>query len=187
MPTLMGIREYARHRGVSHVAVIRAVKDGRITKVLSEGKEYIDAEVADIQWENKTDTEQSLRARLQGGTGQPDIKTNEYENAKIAQLRSQVEFGEIKKAEMLGLLVAVAEVERELGVRLKTTADRLMNMAYSIAPILAAENDQRNIIRIIREEVRVCLRELTQERGEEESDVILSGNEGSSLEQNSAS
>lgn len=63
---LMGVREYARHRGVSHVAVMKAVKAGRISNI--DGK--IDPVVADREWAQNTDT-----SRVKNSvTGDPHLK-----------------------------------------------------------------------------------------------------------------
>lgn len=66
---LMGMREYARHReanglpGQTLRAVQRAIETGRISTVSDEkGRQRIDAEVADIQWNRNTDPDQSDRA-----------------------------------------------------------------------------------------------------------------------------
>ena len=48
----LSIRAYARHRGVSHVAVLRAVKAGRVP-VEADGT--IDVAKADSAWERSTD------------------------------------------------------------------------------------------------------------------------------------
>jgi hypothetical protein len=50
---LMSQREYARHRGVSHVAVAKAIKTGRIVEAVKSGK--IDWELADKLWLRNTD------------------------------------------------------------------------------------------------------------------------------------
>lgn len=47
----LSIRAYARHRGVSHVAVKKAIDTGRITQ-LSDGT--IDPDTADAQWAQNT-------------------------------------------------------------------------------------------------------------------------------------
>jgi len=48
----LSIRAYARHRGVSHVAVLRAAKAGRVPL---EADGTIDPAKADIAWERSTD------------------------------------------------------------------------------------------------------------------------------------
>lgn len=47
----LSIRAYARHRGVSHVAVLRAIKAGRI---LREADGTIDQVKADLAWDRST-------------------------------------------------------------------------------------------------------------------------------------
>lgn len=64
--TLMSQAEYAKHRGVSHVAVHKAIKEERI--MLIGGK--IDPMVADIQWSANTRARApSARASAHGGPG----------------------------------------------------------------------------------------------------------------------
>jgi hypothetical protein len=48
---LMGVREYGRHRGVSHVAVLKAIRSGRIRQT-RDG--LIDCEKADRDWLRNT-------------------------------------------------------------------------------------------------------------------------------------
>lgn len=48
----ISIRAYARHRGVSHVAVLRAIKTGRIT---AESDGRIDIAKADAAWQRSSD------------------------------------------------------------------------------------------------------------------------------------
>ncbi len=48
---LMGVREYGRHRGVSHVAVLKALRSGRIRQ---DPDGQINAEQADRDWARNT-------------------------------------------------------------------------------------------------------------------------------------
>ena len=58
----LSIRAYARHRGVSHVAVKKAIDTGRISQ-LPDGT--IDPVVADAQWAaNTTPTRRSVTAEV---------------------------------------------------------------------------------------------------------------------------
>ncbi|MBF0602829.1 MAG: hypothetical protein HQL07_03945 [Nitrospirae bacterium] len=54
----MGVREYARHRGVSHTAVDKALKSGRIQK---ETDGTIDPTKADVAWNRNTDPAQQRK------------------------------------------------------------------------------------------------------------------------------
>jgi hypothetical protein len=61
----LSIRAYARHRGVSHVAVKKAIDTGRITP-LPDGT--IDPETADAQWAQNTLQPRSAAAQEKAGT-----------------------------------------------------------------------------------------------------------------------
>ena len=163
MPTLMGIREYARHRtdmgqACSHPAVIRAIKDGRITKVLKDGKEWIDADIADQQWIIKTDPEQSLRGRSQSKSPDPiGVTGTTYEQAKVELLLSQKRQNDLKEAQALGVLVRADELTKTMGQRIVAAREQLMNIPYRLAATLAAETDQSEIVRILQREIRQSL------------------------------
>ena len=130
----LSIRAYARHRGVSHVAVKKAIDTGRIT-ALPDGT--IDPEVADAQWAQNTlqprkatppDAASAPKARAEpaakapppprdtpdagvpplstGGTSLLQARTvNEVLKAKL----KQVELAE-KKEELVDRAKAVAQV-----------------------------------------------------------------------------
>jgi hypothetical protein len=56
---LMGVREYARHAGVSHTAVQKAIAQGRLRDSVSldeKGRPKIDAAAADQEWRRSTST-----------------------------------------------------------------------------------------------------------------------------------
>jgi len=71
----LSIRAYAPHRGVSHTAVAKAIKAGRIS-VGPDGK--IDPVKGDAQWARNTLPSQNLNtsatkpARVRGAHGQAD-------------------------------------------------------------------------------------------------------------------
>lgn len=60
----ISIRAYARHRGVSHVAVLRAIKTGRIA---AEPDGTIDAAKADAAWQRSSDPAKARKARPKSG------------------------------------------------------------------------------------------------------------------------
>lgn len=57
----MSQREYAKRRGVSHVAVQRAVSRGRLRDSVRDGK-IIDPELADREWDENTSYSEAPRA-----------------------------------------------------------------------------------------------------------------------------
>lgn len=66
----MNVSEYAKHRGVSHVAVLKALKSGRIKKE-SDGK--INPDKADKAWAANTDpSQQRVRPTVNTSKKEPD-------------------------------------------------------------------------------------------------------------------
>lgn len=147
----LSIRAYARHRGVSHVAVKKAIDTGRIT-MLPDGT--LDPEQADAQWakntvsarstgtakassrprtpdEGATSLPPSLGAALgTGGTTLLQARTvNEVLKAKIRQ----VELAE-KKDELVDRARAIAHVFKLA----RAERDAWLNWPGRAAPLLAA-------------------------------------------------
>jgi hypothetical protein len=81
---LMGIRKYARHRGVSHVAVIKAVRAGRIRRK-ADGR--IDSAPADLAWERNTHPVSRVATGAEAGGGFTTARTvREHYRARLPQL-----------------------------------------------------------------------------------------------------
>src|SRR5262249_19844262 len=146
------IRAYARHRGVSHVAVLRAIKAGRIPQ---EADGTIDQAKADLAWDRSTSpgrqkapalklrpvpdaalssiqeilSEEGLPAEgdatfVQAGTA------HEIAKAHLARLRLQRLKGElIDRARATALVFRVAREER----------DAWLNWPARVAALMAAE------------------------------------------------
>ena len=84
----LSIRAYARHRGVSHVAVKKAIDTGRISQ-LPDGT--IDPVVADAQWAaNTTPTRRSVTAEVRE-TPQASAVTRETPQAAAKVVRDAPE------------------------------------------------------------------------------------------------
>lgn len=84
----LSIRAYARHRGVSHVAVKKAIDTGRITP-LPDGT--IDPVVADAQWAaNTTPTRRSVTAEARE-TPQVSVSAREIPQASVKVVRDAPE------------------------------------------------------------------------------------------------
>lgn len=77
----MGIREYARHRGVPHQSVSYAVKTGRIQK---NAKGRIDSAQADRDWKAKTDAGRVAAGKMGGRPRQPNPTLSQPRRAKAS-------------------------------------------------------------------------------------------------------
>ena len=82
----LSIRAYARHRGVSHVAVKKAIDTGRIT-ALPDGT--IDPDTADAQWAQNT--LQPRKANPPDAASAPKVRAEPTTAAKSPQPPSQRE------------------------------------------------------------------------------------------------
>ncbi len=172
---LVSLREYARSRearnlpGGSLRAVQKAIASGRISTVADEkGRQKIDSEVADIQWNSNTDPEQSMRANPGRDIGLPAAsaaqtsapapasedgpKSSAYWEARTRREQAEAEQSEIKLREMAGELVQRAAVKRASYEAGRLLRDMVLAIPGAIAPELAHLTEAREVeIRLIDE------------------------------------
>ncbi len=148
----LSIRAYARQRGVSHVAVLRGVKQGRITL---EPDGTVDAAKADASWERSSDpgrrkpvaeklrpvaepalgsVRETLREQgLPSGTRVTFVEArtaHEIAKAHLARLKLQERKGElVDRASAAALVFRLAREER----------DSWINWPARVAALMAAE------------------------------------------------
>jgi hypothetical protein len=145
----LSIRAYARQRGVSHVAVLRAVKQGRL---VLEPDGTIDAAKADASWERSSDPARrkppveklrpvaeaavgSVRETLkeQGLPASGNVTfvqartAHEIAKAHLARLRSQERKGElVDRASASALVFRLAREEHDAWINWPTRVAALM-------------------------------------------------------------
>jgi hypothetical protein len=177
----LSIRAYARQRGVSHVAVLRAVKQGR---VILEPDGTVDATKADVSWERSSDPARrkasaeklrpvpevavgSVRETLKeqglpagGNVTFVQARTaHEIAKAHLARLRLQERKGElIDRARATALVFRLAREER----------DTWINWPARVAALMAAElgAEAHPMQKILETHVRAHLVELAEVRPE---------------------
>ena len=181
---LMTQAEYAQHRGVSAVAVHKAVKAGRIS--LIEGK--IDPKVADIQWAQNTrpragkrpnrdqdvpaptapaalDAVPPMAAPAVPPLGAADDRDDDYWAARAKRERAEAAISEMRRAELEGKLIRIDAVRAAWSKRITSARDALLQIPHRLAPVLAAESDLERVSQLLEDELRNALAELS--RGEE--------------------
>ncbi len=173
MPELIGLREYARRRGVTLGAVQKAIKSGRIRPI--EGK--IDPEVADIQWARNTDVAQqrgqaavvsmasatAIVPRAARAESSDDGAGPQLLESRARREQALAELAELELAEKRGELVAVADVTKALVPKLLGVRDALDTLADRLAPLLAAEVDPAKVYALLKAEHRQILAQLSTE------------------------
>ena len=171
MSELIGLREYARRRGVTLGAVQKAIRAGRITPI--EGK--IDPEVADIQWQRNTNPARSSgtastapiapRAPAAGsdaGEGGADDGPR-LVDVRARREKAMAELAELELAEKRGELVSAQAIERALATKILSVRESLDTLADRITPLLAAETDPAKVYALLRTEIRQVLAQLSSE------------------------
>jgi hypothetical protein len=177
----LSIRAYARHRGVSHVAVLRAAKAGRIPL---EPDGTIDAARADAAWVRSTEPgrarakPETLKpvAEAQVGSVRETLKeqglpasgsvtfvqartAHEIAKAHLARLRLQRMKGElVDRARATALVFRLAREER----------DTWVNWPARVAALMAAELgvEAHPMQKLLETHVRAHLAELAEARPE---------------------
>lgn len=162
----LSVTAYARHRGVSHVAVLKAVKAGRIVK---EADGSIDPDKADAAWTRNTNQAQQRKPAQQS-----EIKSNPYEaeapisppivnsGPNYAQSRAIKEayharLAKLSYEEKSGALVRTDNVKVAWFNVLRVLRDRALNLPDRLAPLLAAENDPKVLRDLLDDEIRQIL------------------------------
>lgn len=176
---LMGFREYARHRemqglpGITLRAVQKAIESGRISTVQDEkGRAKIDPSVADIQWDNNTDPDQSARANagrdvvpLKSGESASGGKREEgsrYWDAKTEREIVELDRARLALAKDSGQLVDKDGVRRAGFDSGRQLRDMVLAVPSRLAAELAAMDDARAIETRLSEELRKVLDAIAQ-------------------------
>lgn len=133
-------RAYAARRGVSHMAVQRAIKAGRLKECLNDGGQIVDPDLADREWTQKTDlsrapsyvkerAEQAPPAQPLAESGPPVavLGASLAEN-NAAKVYWQARQAELKFKQAAGELVPAADVRNELETVFRTCRTRLLGV-----------------------------------------------------------
>lgn len=165
---LLSGRAYAKRRGVSHTAVQKAIRTGRITAV--EGK--IDPAVADREWAENTDPSTSRNSvtgtpkghRRGGGPSKPNEidgggngRATGYSRARAAREAALAGIERLKLEQMRGELVRVDEVRRVFFNASRKARDELYTLPAQLAAVLSAIDDAAVLEGVLFEAIeRVC-------------------------------
>lgn len=179
----LSIRAYAQHRGVSHTAVAKAIKAGRIS-VEPDGK--IDPVKADAQWARNTLPSQNLntgaskpaakvattavstpvstrevQVPLETRAAAPDYQTSRAIREAYAARLAKLEF-----EERTGKLLNADEVKVKHFNLARLLRDRIQQIPRKLAPqivaAVVAQPDQRVVEDLLMDAIREALEELSR-------------------------
>jgi len=150
----MSGREYARHRGCSHVAVIKAIQSGRIT---AEGG-LVDPEVADREWEANTDpTRKPKKARSASAVAAIPGRVPPFVESRAKRESYLADLAQLQFKERRGKLVSADDVRIAAFNAVRGARDMLLAIPDRLAPIIAAQTDAREVHAMLLGEIRrVC-------------------------------
>lgn len=162
MPVL-SLRAYAKHRGVSHTAVQKAIHSGRISAT-PEG--MIDSDRADGDWKAKTRPGQRRAkpapevVREPGRAEAPVGGGFDYFRARAVRENYLARLAKIEFEEKTAKLISRDEVQVAAFTKGRTARDNLLNIPDRLAAMLAAETDADKVHQILTGEIRKALDEL---------------------------
>lgn len=153
MRELLSQRMYARYRGVTHRAVQKAIRSGRI---VAEPDGRIDPVRADAMWSAMTRPRGAEPTAADLEAAQARAKAMailQHYRAKMEQLRYEVETGK---------LVPADKVRAEVFGLGRRTRDRMLGLPDRLAPRVTGLTDAAEIERLLTDEIRVACRELEE-------------------------
>lgn len=153
--------KYAEMRGCAASAVTKAIQEGRITTVASNGREMIDPSVADIQWQRNTrarvDSSSALESAAQLAAAPADLPRESYEEARRRRELAEAQIAELKLQEQMGGLVRLGEVRAAMASKVSAMREALLQIPSRLVPLLAAESDPAQIHSLLELELMQAL------------------------------
>ncbi len=144
--------EYARHRGVSRVAVHKAIRDGRIAIVRGR----ISRDVADRDWTENT----APAAPPAGGEASESAAGITYNRARTLEKVVRARIAQFTLDELQKKLVDAEDVLQAADDHGRRVKDALMTLPGRLGPRVAAEKSRVKCEQMILAEVRRLCEEL---------------------------
>ena len=148
------VADWARSVGISRQAAYEAVKRCRIP--MADG--MVDAEAATALYRART--RKSMNGGAVGASSDPRPGTDErvsYEEARRREAVANALMRERAEREQAGELVSAAAVRQVHGRRLAALREALLQVPARMAPVVAAETDERRVHDLLRDELHAVL------------------------------
>ena len=158
---ILSIRAYARHRGVVHSAVQKAVETGRIPR-LPDGR--IDSEVADREWQANTEARPTGASKRRSDDDDA-FGAAQYSKARAVREHYQARLSKLEYEEKVASLISKDEVKIATFNKLRLFRDGMLNIPDRIAAMLAAETEAAKCYEILATEIRKALNEFSDANG----------------------
>lgn len=167
----VSLTEYSRRRGVSHEAVRKAVKVGRLSKSVvfgPTGKARLIPEIADQEWVANTDSAQQRVPAVppprqpapDPDPGPPEQRTATFQQARTMREAYMARLAKLEFDEKAGQLVRADAVKNEAFKVARVVRDSLLNIPDRIAAELANETNQFKVHQRLTHEIRRALEDM---------------------------
>lgn len=172
----LSVRAYAQHRGVSHPAVIKAIKSGRIA---TEPDGSIDPIKADAQWDRHTRTAQPTTPKA--STSRPaasaappspmppsndDTRGVDYHKARAVRETYAARLAKLDFEERSAKLISKDEADTEFFTLARQLRDRMQQIPRKVAPeivaLVVASPDVRGVTDLLDAAIRDALEDLSR-------------------------
>ena len=171
MSDFLSAKAYAKHRGVSLAAVLKAISEERLkASVRRKGPGYqINVAQADTEWAANTDSGTGAPAHAKNRPAEPDdIEAEDGQPITYAEARAQHErfkarLAQLELEQREGKLVEADAVRRESFRVARIVRDALLNLPDRVAGELAAETNQFKVHQRLVQEIRRALEDLKLE------------------------
>lgn len=140
MGSLITQAEYARQRGVSRAAILKAVKTGRLTLV--KGK--VDVATADSQWTERTDQRQTRTKRTEDRPVEdpgPEQSDGSFFEAQRQREWERVKKDRLQRLALEGKLLDAERVRDAVSGMIITVRTKLLVIGDEMADKLASTSD----------------------------------------------
>lgn len=168
----VSLTEYSRRRGVSHEAVRKAVKVGRLSRSVvfgPTGKARLIPDLADQEWVANTDSAQQRVPAVPPPRPEPEPdqaptrdepKTATFQQARTLREAYMARLAKLEFDEKSGLLVKADAVKNEAFRTARIVRDNLLNIPDRIAAELANETNQFKVHQRLTQEIRRALEDM---------------------------
>ena len=147
---LMGIREYGRHRNVSHVAVLKALRSGRIQQT-ADG--LIDSDQADRDWQSRTHP--CPRAPNAAPATVPADPS--FARSRLVRLHFEALLAKYKYEQRVGQLLPAADVKVAMTEVRQKFREAMVAIPGRVATELAGMADEQQVFTVVATAIREAL------------------------------
>jgi len=184
MATTGNARQYAKHRGVSAVAVSVALKEGRIKAVSHDGRNYVlDFEQCDRDWvKNRNPANSASQAEAarnpdkqgpvepptppikdEADKAEPEVSEMNFNQARTRRERFQAELARLEFEEKSGMLISAEKVRAQQFTLARNVREALLNIPNRIAPSMVGLSTLHEARMILTKEIHAALTSLADE------------------------